>query len=44
MTAELEKNKIKHVRRKSVSKHPESVKPLDLKNYQIKRIGQNSTK
>jgi hypothetical protein len=42
--ARLENNKIKHVKKKSVSKQPESVKPLDLKNYQIKRIGQNSTK
>jgi uncharacterized membrane protein len=42
--ARLENNKIKQVRKKSVSKQPESVKPLDLKNYQIKRIGQNSTK
>ncbi|MDP4065383.1 hypothetical protein IMCC1909_01280 [Rhodobacteraceae bacterium IMCC1909] len=42
--ARLEHNKIKHVKKKSVSKQPESVKPLDLKNYQIKRIGQNSTK
>ena len=42
--ARLENNKIKQVKKKSVSKQPESAKPLDLKNYQIKRIGQNSTK
>ena len=37
-------NKIKQAQKKSVSKQPESAKPLDLKNYQIKRTGQNSTK
>lgn len=37
-------NKIKQPQKKSVSKQPESAKPLDVKNYQIKRTGQNSTK
>jgi hypothetical protein len=37
-------NKIKQVKKKSIAKQPESAKPLDLKKYQIKPTGQNSTK